>query len=169
MSKKSNSSEISSYQQQENHPKFRWLRKTATTIALASTLTACDNMPNNEVRLNPEDQSARFKIEYQYSEWSAGYNIVDYDITVSKQGDTYMWLINQKNGWNRKKTSIESDSVDGVFDEISKMLDNEQIKEETAYKKDKKVNFVKNEYKNKILNTENSPQSWEIKIKYKPE
>ena len=168
MSKNTNSTEKSK-SQQENHPKFKWLRKVATTVALASTLTACDNMPNNEVRLNPEDQSARFKIEYQYSEWSAGYSIVDYDITVSKQGDTYMWLINQKSWLHSKKTSIESDNVDGVFDEISRMLDNEQIKEETAYKKDKKVNFVKNEYKNKILNTENSSQSWEIKIKYKPE
>ena len=163
-----NNSEKSS-SQKENHPKFKRLKKVATTFALASTLTACDNMPNDEVRLNPEEQSARFKIEYQYSEWSAGYNIVDYDITVSKQGDIYMWLINQKNGRNRKKTSIESDSVDSIFDEISKMLDNEQIKEETAYNKDKKVKFVKEKYKNNVSNSENSAETWEIKIKYKPE
>ena len=145
------------------------LRKAATTIALASTLAACDNMPNDEIRLNPENQSARFKVEYQYSEWSAWYNIFNYDITISKHWDTYMWLINEKNWWNSKKTSIESDSVDWVFDEISRALDSDQITENTANRKDKKVNFVKNEYKNKILNAENSSQTWEIKIKYKAE
>lgn len=165
MSKNTNSSENSKLQQ-EKYPKFKWLRKTATTIALASALTACDNMQNDEIRLNPEDQSARFKVEYQYSEWSAWYNIFDYDITISKQWDTYMWLINQKNWRNSKKISIESDSVDEVFDEISKALESDQITESTANKKDNKVNFVKNEYK-KILNAENSSQIWEIKIKYK--
>ena len=75
-----------------------------------------------------------------------------------------MWLINQKSGWNKKHTSVESDNLDQIFDEISRALDSEQITDNTTHKKDKKVEFVKNEYKTKVLNAENSNQTWEIKI-----
>lgn len=152
-----------------SNKKFGWWRKVTAAAALWLALTACDDMPNNEIRLNPEDQSARFKIEYQYSMWSAGYDIVDYDITVSKQWDTYMWLINEKNGWKSKKTTIESDNVDEVFDGISRALDSDQIKDETTFNKNKKINFVEKEYKDKIINAENSSNIDEIKIKYKSE
>jgi hypothetical protein len=55
-----------------------------TAAALALSMSACD-MPNNEVRLNPEDQSAKFKIEYQYYRWASDIRIVDYDIIVCKE------------------------------------------------------------------------------------
>ena len=96
-------------------------------------------------------------------------DIVDYDISVSKQWDTYMWLIKEIDGWKSKKTTVEADNVDEVFDGISRALDNYQIKDETAFKKDKKVNFVKKEFKDKVLNADNSSQIDKITIKYKSE
>ena len=42
--------------------------KILTVVALASTLNSCDDMSNNEIRLNPEDKSVRFKVEYQFYE-----------------------------------------------------------------------------------------------------
>lgn len=156
-------------QQREGRSGIKSRIRTTTTAAALLAAVGCDNMPNDEIRLNPGDLSARFKVEYQYSLWSAGYDIVDYDIMVRKQWNIYMWLINEKNWWHSNKTSFESDNVDDVFKKISNALDNDQIKEETAHNKDEKVKFVENEYKDKILNAENSSKLWEIKIKYKSE
>lgn len=167
--KKRNASPEKSTSQKENRSGIKSRIRTTTTAAALLAAVGCDNIPNDEIRLNPEDNSARFNIEYQYSLWSAWYDIVDYDITIRKEWDTYMWLINEKNGWHRNKTEFESDNVDDVFNEISNALDNNQIKEETTRNKNKKVNFVKKEYEDKILNTDNSSQIWEIKIKYKSE
>jgi hypothetical protein len=139
-----------------------------TAAALALSMSACD-MPNNEVRLNPEDQSAKFKIEYQYYRWASDIRIVDYDIIVCKEWDNYVGLINEKDGWSGEEISIKSDNVDAVFDEISRKLDKEGITDETSERKDAKVNFVREEYKSKVINAKNSDQKWEIKIKYKPE
>lgn len=153
---------------QEGKNVFWWKKVATVATLLAWTLGACDNMPNDEVRFNPENQSAKFKIEYHHSLWSAWIDIVNYDIYISKHEDTYMWLINQKNWRNRKKTTIETDDIDQIFDEISKILDSDAITDNTTNKKDKKIEFVKKEYK-KLLNGDNLSNSWEIKIKYKSE
>ena len=152
-----------------NNKKSGGWKKVTTAAALWLALTACDNISNDEIIFNPENQSARFKVEYQYYRWSQQWDIVDYDISVSKQWDTYMWLIKEIDGWKSKKTTVEADNVDEVFDGISRALDNYQIKDETAFKKDKKVNFVKKEFKDKVLNADNSSQIDEITIKYKSE
>ena len=151
-----------------NHKKFSGWKKVITAFALASSLSACD-MPNNEVKLNPENQSAEFKVEYQYYRWASDIEIVDYYVTVQKKWDTYVGEINEKNGWSGEKITVESDNVDVVFDQISTKLENERITSETSERKNAKVNFVRNEYKNKVLNAENTSQTWEIKLKYKPE
>ncbi len=164
MTKKKHSPERT---EKKDHKKLSWWKKVVTAIALASTLSACD-MPNNEIRLNPEDQSAKFKVEYQYYRWSSDIRIVDYYVTVVKEWDTYVGLIDEKDGWSGEKTSIKSDNVDIVFNEISRKLDKEGITDETSERKDAKVNFVRDEYKTKVINAENSDQTWEIKIKYKP-
>ena len=144
-------------------------KQVATTIALATTLVACDNMKNNDIILDPAEQSAKFKIEYQYSEWSAGGRIVDYDVVVSKNWDTYMGLIKEKDWWKSNKTTIESDNIDEVFDEITRKLDSDQITENTTKKKNDKINFVKNAFKENILDSNIATKSEEIKIKYKSE
>lgn len=151
-----------------NHKKFSWWKKVVTAFALASSLSACD-MPNNEVRLNPENQSAEFKVEYQYYRWASDIEIVDYYVTVHKEWDTYVGVINEKNGWTGEEITVESDNVDVVFDQISTKLEKENITNETSERKNAKINFVRNEYKNKVLNPENTSQTWEIKLKYKPE
>ncbi len=153
--------------EKKDNKKFSWRKKVVTAIALASTLSACD-MPNNEIRLNPEDQSAEFKVEYQYYRWASDTRIVDYYITVRKEWDSYVGLINEKDGWSGKKTSVKSDNVDVVFNQISTSLENEMITDETSERKDAKINFVKKEYKSKVINAENPSQTWEIKIKYNP-
>lgn len=155
---------------QKEQLKFKWRKKIVTVVtALGLTLNSCDNMPNDEVRLNPEDQSAKFKVEYHHSLWSAWADVTKYEIFVQKQWDTYMWLINQKNDFSKKKTKIEADNLDKVFDEISRTLDTESVTENTINKKNKKIRFVKKEYEDKVLNNENPTEQWEIKLKYKPE
>lgn len=167
MAKKHNSTE-KVQSQEKNHSKLKWWVK-ATTAATLLTLAWCNNVQNNEIKLNPENQSVEFGIEHIHSEWSAGYNIINYGITVSKQWDTYMWLINEKNWWHSKKTSFESNNLNDVFYQIANSLDNDQITDGTREKQNKKIEFVKKEFENKILNEENSSQISEMTIKYKSE
>ena len=87
----------------------------SSAFALASSLSACD-MPNNEVKLNPENQSAEFKVEYQYYRWASDIEIVDYYVTVQKKWDTYVGEINEKNGWGGEKITVEVAAGDTVWD-----------------------------------------------------
>ena len=167
MVKKHNSPE-KSLPKEKKYSTLKWWVK-ATTAAAFLTLAWCDNIQNNEIRLNPQKQSVEFGIEHIHSEWSAWYNIINYGITISKQWDTYMWLINEKNWWHSKTTSFESNTLNDVFYKISNSLDNDQITDGTRNKQNKKIEFVKKEFENKILNEENSSQISEIMIKYKPE
>ena len=141
-------------------------KKIITTFFLASTLSACDNMSNNNIVLNYENQSAKFKVEYQYYEWSTSTRIVDYEIMVSKQWDTYTWLINEIDWRKSNKTSIESDNLDEVFNEIRIRLDDVQLTDKTINNKNKKIEFVEKEYK-KLLNSGENEQVWDIIISYK--
>lgn len=149
-----------------NHKKFSGWKKVVIAFALASRLSACD-MPNNEVRLNPENQSVEFKLQYQYNMWDI--KVVNYGVTVRKKWDTFFGEIDEKDWWRGEKFTVESDNVDVVFDQISTKLEKENITNETSERKNAKINFVRNEYKNKVLNAENTSQTWEIKLKYKPE
>ncbi|MBO7095143.1 hypothetical protein J6V86_03050 [bacterium] len=59
--------------------------------------------------------------------------------------------------------------MDDVFNQIAHSLDNEQITDKTRSKQEKKIDFVKKEFKDKVLNAENSSQIDQITIKYKSE
>ena len=168
MSKKSKSSEkVSS--QRESRSGLKWWVKGTSAAAAFLVAVGCSDLPNNLIRLNPQDQSVEFGIEHVHSEWSAWYTIIDYGITVSKQWDTYMGLIKEKNGWHSRKSSFEWDDLDDVFNQIAHSLDNEQITDKTRSKQEKKIDFVKKEFKDKVLNAENSSQIDQITIKYKSE
>lgn len=172
MARRSNSQEKIQSHQEKPRKLVGWVRKTITSTLAALTIlfgSWCDRIPRDKIILNPEKQSIGFSIEHWNSLWSAWVDIIDYDIVVTKQWDTYMWLINQKNRFNSKKTTIESDDLDKVFEEISETLDNEQITDETRSKQEKKIDFVKKEFEDKVLNNENSSQVDKITIKYKSE
>ena len=125
MNKSVNSGESSN----EKHSKFSGWKKVVTGVALLWALSSCDSgMKPNEIKLNPEDESVKFKIEYVFSEWSAGYNKVVYDMSVHKEWDTYMWLIEQNGDYVKKTTNIESDNLDRVFDDFISLKDSIKVK-----------------------------------------
>jgi len=166
MNKSVNSGE--KHSSNEKHSKFSGWKKVVTGVALLWALSSCDNgMKPNEIKLNPEDQSAKFRIEYQFSEWSAGYNVVDYDITIHKEWDTYMWLIEQNGDYVQKTVNVSSDNLDKVFDEILEASDSEQITDNTRAKRDAKVQFVKDAYKKHVLDAKDWKNSDPIILKYK--
>lgn len=169
MNKKANSSE-QSRNQNEKHSAFPGWKQIITTISLALAtrwLSSCDKIPNNEIKLSPADQSAKFSITYQFSEWSAGYNIVDYDITIHKEWDTYMWLIEQNGDYVQKTVNVASDNIDKVFEEVSNASDSEQITDNTRADKDEKIQFVKDAYKKYVLDAKDWKNSDPITLKYK--
>ena len=169
MTKKSNSWE-KPQSNGEKHSAFPGWKQIITTISFALAtrwLSSCDKIPNNEIKLSPADQSAKFRIEYQFSEWSAGYNTVDYDITIHKKWDTYMWLIEQNGDYVQKTVNVSSDNLDKVFDEILEASDSEQITDNTRAKRDAKVQFVKDAYKKHVLDAKDWKNSDPIILKYK--
>ena len=164
MNKSVNSGEKSN----EKRSKFPEWKKVVTGVALLWALSSCDSgMKPNEIKLNPEDESVKFKIEYVFSEWSAGYNVVDYDVTIHKKWDTYMWLIEQSGDYVDETTKkVSSDNLDQIFDEVLRASDNDQITDNTKSQRDKKVAFVKQAYQDSVLNKK-EPSKWEITIQYK--
>lgn len=150
----------------KNKKIFSWLKKVTAAVSLLCT--ACDgNFPNKEVIVNPSDQYEKFNVEYQFSEWSAGATIVDYNIVVHKDGDKYYWDIVQTDWRFKEKKGVEAKDLDWVFDEISRSLDTEQITDDTKGRKDKKVAFAKQVFKDSIENNKN-PSKGESRIKYNP-
>ncbi len=151
------------------------IKSVITSLALLLGAASCDNIPNDQIILNPDSQSVKLNIEYQYFQWSAWTEIVDYDIIVHKDWDFYKWEINQKNWIFRTKTTLQSDNVDNLFRDISREVDNEQISGETKLRKDAKIDFAKKAYKDSVLNRETpaengeiKAENGEIKIKYEP-
>lgn len=144
------------------------IKSVVTSLALLLGAASCDNIPNDQIILNPSSESLKMNIEYQYFQWSAWTEIVDYDITVHKDWDFYKWEINQKNWIFRTKTTLQSGNIDNLFRDISREVDNEQISDETKVKKDEKLDFAKKVYKDSILNRETPAEDWEIRIKYEP-
>lgn len=167
MTKKSNSWE-KPQSNGENRSAFPGWKKVVTAVALLWALSSCNNdMKSNEIKLDPEDESVKFKVEYRFSEWSAGYNKTVYDMSVHKEWDTYMWLIEQNGDYVQKTTTIESDNLDKVFDEILETTDSEQITDNTRAKRDAKVQFVKDAYKKHVLDAKDWKNSDPIILKYK--
>ncbi len=170
MSKKNNYHESnfleSTTSTQEKRSIFDILKKVVTVAALISTLNSCNDAKSDRIELNPENKSVKFGIKYVFSLWSAGYNEMDYDVTVQKEWDTYIWLIEQSGDYADETIKISSDNVDQIFDEVLRVSDNDQISDNTRSKRDEKVAFVKQAYQDSVLNKK-EPSKWEITIKYK--
>ena len=80
------------------------------------------------------------------------------------------FLQNKKNWFINNKIAIESDNIDEIFNQISKNIDSDDITNETTEKKNKKIQFTKEQYK-KILQSYSSKNNKgdDLKIKYKSE
>ena len=162
MSRNTNSPE----QMEVKKPKrSRGWKRAITTVALATTLTACDKVPNNQIIIDPKAWTEQFSFEYHL--WSSDPQVVDFNITVYKDWNLYKWLIDQKDWWFNTETNIESNSIDGLFDEILKVTNTEQITGNTREKRDKKVRVARETYKSYILNGTDNDNKKKIKIKYK--
>lgn len=155
------------------NPEWENLRKSnkagwvkTTMLAIAWLFTACDNVPNDQIILNADEWLEKFSIKYQFSEWSAWATLIDYNIFVRKNWETFECNIEQSDWWISNNTKIESDNVDRLFNEIANKLDHDFITDNTRNKKDKKVEFAKQVYKDSILNNKN-PSKGETRIKYK--
>jgi len=162
------SKNINSPEQMEikNSKKSKAWKRIITTIALG-IFTACDEVPNNQIIIDPQTWTEQFSFEYHLWSWES--EIIDFNISVYKDWNLYKWLINQKDWWLNTKTNIESNSIDGLFNEILRVTDTQQITGNTREKRDKKVRVAKETYKNYILNGKDNNGEKKIKIKYKSE
>lgn len=153
----------------ENKKRFSWWRKVLTTIALAWTLSACDKAPNDQIILNRDKESVTVSFEYQFG-WAESGTTVDFNVFVNKNGDKYEWTIEKTSDWMwifSDVTHIESDNIDWLFEEISKKSDSEDITDKTRTRKEAKLDFAKQAFKDSILNNKN-PWKGEVRMKYKP-
>lgn len=152
---------------EKNTNKLPWWKKVATvaSIAFAWLFASCDKVPRNQIILNPKEKTEQFSFEYHI--WSSNDPmIIDYNITIYQDWDTYKWLIDQRDWWFSTETTIESNSIDDLFEEISKKSKNENITEDTKSRRDAKIAFAKQVYEDSILNNKN-PSEEIVKIKYK--
>lgn len=152
---------------EKNANKLPWWKKVATvaSIAFAWLFASCDKVPRNQIILNPKEKTEQFSFEYHI--WSSNDPmIIDYNITIYQDWDTYKWLINQRDWWFSTETTIESNNIDDLFEEISKKSKNENITEDTKSRRDAKIAFAKQVYEDSILNNKN-PSEEIVKIKYK--
>lgn len=152
---------------EKNTNKLPWWKKVATvaSIAFAWLFASCDKVPRNQIILNPKEKTEQFSFEYHI--WSSNDPmIIDYNITIYQDWDTYKWLIDQRDWWFSTETTIESNSIDDLFEEISRKSKNENITEDTESRRDAKIAFAKQIYKDSILNNKN-PSEETVKIKYK--
>ena len=85
-----------------------WWNKVKT-IVVASMMwlfTSCDNIPNSNIIWDQETLTERFKVIHNHSGWWSGDpTIINYDIFVSKDGEKYVWRIEQKD-WFFKNVII---------------------------------------------------------------
>ncbi len=165
--KTSKSSHEKQKKPEKNANKLLWWKKVATvaSIAFAWLFASCDKVPRNQIILNPKEKTEQFSFEYHI--WSSNDPmIIDYNITIYQDWDTYKWLIDQRDWWFSTETTIESNSIDDLFEEISKKSKNENITEDTKSRRDAKIAFAKQVYEDSILNNKN-PSEEIVKIKYK--
>ena len=142
---------------------FSYLKETAATFSLIWLLVSCDgNFPNKEVIVNPSEKYIKFNVEYQLSE-----SLVENNVVVRKYRNKYYWDIVKSDWRSKEKEWIESNNLDWVLNEISRSLNHEQVTDTTIYKKDAKISFVRQVFKDSIENNKN-PSKWEFRIKYNP-
>ena len=141
---------------------------TSVSLALASWLfSSCDKVPNNQIILDPNEESVAFSFEYQFGSGESG-STIDYNVFVRKDGEKYQWTIEHSDWMFSDTINIESDNLDWLFNEISDRSDSEYITEKTRYNRDSKLNFAKKAYKNYILKKSKKwVKSPRFKIKYK--
>ena len=154
----------------KNTNKSSGWRKVVTTasFALATWLfSSCDKVPNDQVVLDPNEESVALSFEYQFGSPESG-TLIDYNIFVHKDGDKYKWTIQQSDWIFSSTTDIESDNLDWLFEEIADKSDSEYITENTRARKNDKLAFAKKAYKDNILNKSKKwGKSGKFKIKYK--
>lgn len=93
------------------------IKKIWTTVALASTLMACNsNSDNKTFLLDPNDGSGKYNIEYQFDGWSAWPDIVTLDITTKKINDSTYTALIEKSQW--KDIKIKASSLEELQDKI---------------------------------------------------
>lgn len=142
-------------------------KKVTATFALIWALSACDDIPSNQIILNPSDESEKFSLEYVYSGWSGDPLIIDHNVYIHKSWDKFIWRIEKSDWWVGKDViNIESGDIDGFFESVSNNLDSEYITDETRWKKDAKVSFAKQVFKENVLNKKRSSDDEEITINY---
>ena len=140
---------------------------TTASIALAWFFSSCDEVPSNQIILNPNDKSEKFSLEYVYSWWSSEPLVIDYNVYIHQSWEKFKWKIEKSDWWIGKDiTHIESGDIDDFFNSISDNLDSDYITDETRWKKDAKVSFAKQVYKDKVLNNGNPSNDKEITIAY---
>ena len=141
---------------------------TTASFALAAWLfSSCDKVPNDQVVLDPNEESVALSFEYQFGSPESG-TLIDYNIFVHKDGDKYKWTIQQSDWIFSSTTDIESDNLDWLFEEIADKSDSEYITENTRARKNDKLAFAKKAYKDNILNKSKKwEKSGKFKIKYK--
>lgn len=145
--------------------KSGWVKMTVS--ALIGLFTACENIPNDSIIVNANEGSEKFSIEYQFSGGSGEATLIDYNIFVHKNGDKFEWDIEQSDWLFSNNIKIETDNVDLLFDKISEKLDHDYITDNTRDKKDAKVAFAKQTYKDSVLNRKTPAKEWEVKVKFK--
>lgn len=169
MKSKKSSETIKNLEWKKENKSSGW-RRVVTTVsfALATWLfSSCDKVPNDKIILDFDKQSVALSFKYQFGSPESG-TTVDFNMFVHKDGNKYKWAIEQSDWFFSSTTDIESDNIDWLFEELADKSDSEYITESTRERRDKKLNFAKQAYKDSILNNKN-PSKWEIKIKYKPE
>lgn len=141
---------------------------TKASFALAAWLfSSCDKVPNDQIILDPNEESVAVSFEYQFGNPESG-TLVDYNIFVHKEGDKYKWTIQQSDWFFSNTTDIESNNIDWLFEEIANKSDSEYITENTRTRKNDKLAFAKKAYKDNILNKSKKwGKSGKFKIKYK--
>lgn len=149
-----------------NRNKASGWRKVVTTasIALAWFFASCDKIPNDQIILDGDKQSVALSFKYQFG-WPEGAT-VDHNATIQKKWDIFECIVEKSNWISSEKINIKSDNLDWLFEELANRSDSEYITENTRAKRNSKLNFAKQVYKDSILNNEN-PSKWEIRIKYK--
>lgn len=148
--------------------KLSWWRRVVTTASLALTwfFASCDKVPNNQVIIDADNWTEQFSFEYHLW-WTREPRIIDYNITIYQDWNTYKWIINKKDWRFWTETTIESTDIDGIFEAISRATHNEYISDDTESRKKSKLNFAKEAYKDNILNkTKKWGKSGKFKIKY---
>ena len=146
--------------------RFSGLKSILTSLALLFGATSCNNIPNDQIIADPTSMSIAFNVEYHFFQWSAWIYIVSYYVNVDKVWDLYVWKVKQRNWPQSRTTPLKDQNLHKLFGKISKETDSEQISDETRCKKNAKLDFAEQVYKDSVLNNKN-PKKGKIKIKYK--